>query len=351
MRTKDQDVVDALRCVVVRGALCAKITRPSDSFELGFTGHNKPLSISGLEYKPEQSLSPKAFVGRSDLSAANTSVTLLTSDDITEDDLIGGRWDNAVIMYFFVPDWNNLSLATVPLGKFLLGRVTVNEGNFEADALGFGERLNQPVVDLTSITCRNRLGDAICRAPLKPAFWLASTAYTAIVSGAREVGSYVRPTTYTGLDAECTVAGTSGGTEPTWPTTPGDTIGDGTVTWRMYTAWTQQAPVTQVYDKLRFEASGMTQPDDWARYGKITWLTGNNDDLSEDVRYFQSGGAFTLLAEMPRTIAIGDTLEVISGCVRRFQEDCKTKFDNVKNFNGEHFLPGSDEAAQFPNAQ
>ena len=47
------------------------------------------------------------------------------------------------------------------------------------------------------------------------------------------VGSIVTPTTPNGGHYyKCTVAGTSGATEPTWPTAAGGTVPDGTVTWK-----------------------------------------------------------------------------------------------------------------------
>lgn len=55
------------------------------------------------------------------------------------------------------------------------------------------------------------------------AAWTASTAYT--------LGSYRRPTTVNNLYYEVTTAGTSAGTQPTWPTTLGTTVTDGTVVW------------------------------------------------------------------------------------------------------------------------
>lgn len=59
--------------------------------------------------------------------------------------------------------------------------------------------------------------------------WAASTAYSA--------GNYVVPTNFnslagsTGRIFKCTTAGTSGSTQPTWPTTAGGTVTDGGVTW------------------------------------------------------------------------------------------------------------------------
>jgi hypothetical protein len=56
--------------------------------------------------------------------------------------------------------------------------------------------------------------------------WAASTAYN--------VGDIRIPTTRNGHRYRCTVAGTSDVSEPTWPTTDGGTVVDGTVTWEEY---------------------------------------------------------------------------------------------------------------------
>lgn len=46
------------------------------------------------------------------------------------------------------------------------------------------------------------------------------------------VNDIVIPNAYNGRYYKCTVAGTSGATEPTWPTTLTQTVADGTATWR-----------------------------------------------------------------------------------------------------------------------
>lgn len=53
--------------------------------------------------------------------------------------------------------------------------------------------------------------------------WTATTAYV--------VGDFVSPTTGSDTYFECTSAGTSGASEPTWPTTAGATENDDSVTW------------------------------------------------------------------------------------------------------------------------
>ena len=57
-----------------------------------------------------------------------------------------------------------------------------------------------------------------------PGAWAASTAYNA--------GDFRRPTTPNGYRYEVVTAGTSGASEPAWPTTVGATVTDGGVTWK-----------------------------------------------------------------------------------------------------------------------
>jgi hypothetical protein len=57
--------------------------------------------------------------------------------------------------------------------------------------------------------------------------WAATTAYA--------LGAQVKPTVSNGLYYVCIVAGTSGSTQPTWPTTLNATIVDGTCTWACQT--------------------------------------------------------------------------------------------------------------------
>lgn len=74
--------------------------------------------------------------------------------------------------------------------------------------------------------------------PSSASAWQASTAYA--------LGDWVEPTTPNGFAYKATVAGTSSASEPTWPTTEGDTVVDGTVTWTAYAIGTKADEVMQL---------------------------------------------------------------------------------------------------------
>lgn len=83
------------------------------------------------------------------------------------------------------------------------------------------------------------IGDQITEQPDYPA-WAASTAY--------DVGDKIMPSTSNGFFYECATAGTSGETEPTWPTSNGETIADGTVEWtaRAIVTWEATFPESKL---------------------------------------------------------------------------------------------------------
>ncbi len=68
--------------------------------------------------------------------------------------------------------------------------------------------------------------------------WVTVTAYA--------LGDWVEPTTPSGFIFKATVAGTADVGEPTWPTTVGDTVVDGTVTWTTFAIPTKADEVMQL---------------------------------------------------------------------------------------------------------
>ena len=118
------------------------------------------------------------------------------------------------------------------------------------------------------------------------------------------------------------------------------TLGDSRCTVAL-SAYTETGTLTAVTSRMVFADSSRAEADDWFVEGVLTFTGGANAGTSHKVRLF-SAGQFTLTLPATFNPAIGDTYSVIAGCQRRL-EDCRDKFDNVVNFQGEPHLPGIDE--------
>lgn len=107
--------------------------------------------------------------------------------------------------------------------------------------------------------------------------------------------------------------------------------------------------VTAVTSDTVFTASGFGQVADYAGEGEVRWITGANAGLRCKIKTQTAGGIFTLSIGAEATIVIGDTFTAIAGCRKRLTEDCKVKFSNVLNFQGEPHRPGVDAITAQPD--
>jgi len=119
------------------------------------------------------------------------------------------------------------------------------------------------------------------------AAWAASTAYT--------LGQQRRPVTRNGKRYQVTVAGTSAASEPTWPTTIGLTVVDGTVTWR--------CEANDANVQFEIEPSG------------IAFVLGDQWSWSIEAarfRWRKDAGAWSAAADIPSTaVALSDGLSAV----------------------------------------
>lgn len=152
---------------------------------------------------------------------------------------------------------------------------------------------------------------------------------------------------------KCTTAGTTYAGQPEFDTTVPNTTTDGTVVWTAEEAWTRHATVATVTDRSTFTIT-ITESravDDWFNYGVVTWLTGDNAGKSMHVRdWVNTGSTVTLMAGAPFDIQVSDKLAIMVGCDKR-SALCISRFNNIINFRGEPYVPGSDEFFNYPNAK
>lgn len=99
---------------------------------------------------------------------------------------------------------------------------------------------------------------------------------------------------------------------------------------------------------LRFQSS---RPNTFFTGGKLTWTSGQNTGLSIEIRDNPEPGLVVLAMPPVFTVENGDTFSIHAGCQKRAILDCKNKFDNIVNFRGEPYLPGSDKVLDYPDAK
>jgi uncharacterized phage protein (TIGR02218 family) len=105
--------------------------------------------------------------------------------------------------------------------------------------------------------------------------------------------------------------------------------------------------VTSVSNNRLFTDSSRTEATGFFEYGKIDFLSGNNINLSMEIKNFTSGGLIELVLPMPYQIQVGDTFNIVAGCSKTLNS-C-ISFNNVINFRGEPHIPGQDKTLIYGN--
>jgi uncharacterized phage protein (TIGR02218 family) len=146
-------------------AQCLKITR-KDGEVLAFTSHDMPIIVETITYSPNNSFNPSAIIGTSDLKVDNLEIEgMISSDSISEADILSGTYDNAEILMFQV-NYNDLSAGKMIMRYGFLGEVRFDGSNFFANLAGLNSQLNGVIGEIYSSSCRAKLGDSACKVSL-----------------------------------------------------------------------------------------------------------------------------------------------------------------------------------------
>jgi uncharacterized phage protein (TIGR02218 family) len=162
---------------------CWRLTR-RDGVVLGFTDHDRMLTVDGLDYEP-----------RSGLTASETRTTVgltpdasdvegaLSSDAISEADIAAGRYDGARVDAFLV-NWADVSQFAL-LRTATFGAITRADGHFKVELEGLAAALDRPMGRIYRKTCDAALGDGRCRFDLETAGCSGSGALVAVRGGGK----------------------------------------------------------------------------------------------------------------------------------------------------------------------
>lgn len=99
--------------------------------------------------------------------------------------------------------------------------------------------------------------------------------------------------------------------------------------------------ITSVASRRAFTAAGLAQAAGYFTGGAVTFTSGLCSGISMEIQRHQAGGVIALQLEMQYALTLADTFTIVPGCDKT-KATCIAKFDNVLNFRGFSFVPGSD---------
>jgi uncharacterized phage protein (TIGR02218 family) len=166
---------------------CWRLTR-ADGVRLGFTDHDRDLVFDGTTFEAAAGFTASEIRDSVGLSVDNLEVTsALTSERLSEADLVAGLYDDARVEIFRVnwaaPDERAL------MRSGSLGEVRRAAGAFAAEVRGLAHYLQQPKGRLYQFTCDADLGDQRCTIDLEQAAFRGEGTLVSVLSERRVTAS------------------------------------------------------------------------------------------------------------------------------------------------------------------
>ncbi|MBO6637935.1 MAG: DUF2163 domain-containing protein [Roseitalea sp.] len=263
----------------------AWIVRRADGAMLGFTDHDRQLTIADTICEPQTGLTAGVAEASLGLGGDITDVSgVLSSSAISETDIERGAYDGADVALYLV-NWQAPDTASL-LRRFHVGEITREGQAFRVELRSLSAALDQPRGRFFTRHCDARLGDARC------GFALSGTpGYGA--SGTVLGGDRARSIDLAGI-----------GVHPD-----------------------------------RWFDHGMLRFDGGVRAGEV---------LSVASASLSDASTMRLLMREPVGVspATGDPVTLFAGCDKTFAT-CKAKFSNQLNFQGFPHMPGDDRALNY----
>ena len=174
MKTLSAGMTTHIEQTVTTLTTCWRLTR-DDDVAFHFTSHDQDLDIDLSDgkgtntYKASTAFNRSAVKSDDSLGVDNLNIQAgFDSDDIDEDEVQLGFFDNAVVEVFMV-NWEDLTDGIIWIRKGNLGEVTLtSQGAFFAELRGLTQKFSRRIGQLISPTCRVDLGSAACGVPLAP---------------------------------------------------------------------------------------------------------------------------------------------------------------------------------------
>ena len=252
----------------------------------GFTDHDLPLSFEGIEFRADTGLSARVLSQSSGLSVDNTEALGALSDASVTEADIEAGRFDGAEVKAWLVNWADVSQRTLQF-RGSIGELRRNGGVFHAELRGLTEALNRPIGRVFQKPCSAVLGDMAC----------------------------------------------------------GVNVSD--------PAFSVELTVDQVSEARMFrwvEISGYAP--EWFSRGRLTVLSGDAEGLWGMVRSDRKASAWReveLWTPIRAAVKTGDRVLLSAGCDRRL-ETCRSKFNNVINYQGFPDVPSEDWVMAYPRS-
>lgn len=147
----------------------------TDGAEYSYTSAQRAARIGGVTYRASN-LTLTDVVTSLDMSVGNMELAMYVSlnDPVfNQADVFGGLWKNATFEIFEY-NRNAPEDGKNPIVSGVFGEVTIQVDHYRVELRDWVQFLQQPIGEVSSKNCRNRLGDARCKVDLA-AFTVAGT--------------------------------------------------------------------------------------------------------------------------------------------------------------------------------
>lgn len=169
----------------------ALVIQRTDGQLFGFTSHDLPFVLdvtpwgydnAALAFDCKQGLTASTLECTAGLAVDNMELTTLDDGSLFErDEVLAGVWRNAAWRIFRYR-WD-VAVPTIAndvetLARGTVGEITLGATTIKVELRGLKQALQQPVGEVSTKTCRNRLGDDRCKVDLEP--WTHAAVVTAV---------------------------------------------------------------------------------------------------------------------------------------------------------------------------
>lgn len=284
MKTIDEALAAHLAGRITTLCACWLVTR-NDGITLGFTDHDRALTVQGVTCNPANGLERSAVTEGAGLAVGGGEVSgSLTSEGLSDAELEAGLWDGAQVRAYLV-NWADPSQVLLER-RATIGEVTRAGLVFRAELRGLSHALEARRGRVFSGQCDADLGDARCGVDL--------TSSTYRGTGTVALSRDTRRLVIEGLEAY----------ESGW------------------------------FDGGRLVVTSGA-------------LSGFACEVARHDRT-DEGAELVLWLAAPQMLASGSGITVTAGCDKRFAS-CQEKFANALNFQGFPHMPGADFVLSYPN--